>query len=48
MERAGQAAVELSVSDYSKLGPLEGYLRLAAPADNAEELLPVIDRFLHG
>jgi hypothetical protein len=111
MERAGQAAAELSVSDYSQLGPLVDYLRLAVPevrvsrspgrtgrgeqgaldvlmiaadssvlvalvnvlpaflrsrkaglsvtvtangkkltvtADNAEEVLPVLDRFLNG
>jgi hypothetical protein len=31
MEQTGQAAAELSVSDYSQLGPLADYLRLALP-----------------
>jgi len=103
MERARQATVELSVSDYPQLGSLADYLRLAGDgmrvtrspghpgpgeqgaldalmiaadssvlvatvsvlpqflrsrkgkrmeltvtADNAEEVLPVIDRFLDG
>jgi hypothetical protein len=31
MDRASRAAVELSVSDYSQLGSLADYLRLAVP-----------------
>jgi hypothetical protein len=31
MGRTGPVAVELSVSDYSQLGSLENYLRLAVP-----------------
>jgi hypothetical protein len=31
MEQTGQTAAELSVSDYSQLGPLADYLRLAVP-----------------
>jgi len=31
MGQTGQAAAELSVSDYAQLGPLADYLRLALP-----------------